>query len=107
MEWTVDCGRGLVTAKVVRAVTDMTYLEFGPKADNPRKAVKPLFSGLLWPANGPRVSDMAIVLVQVLCDEVQVPLLESVTPLVHEFDLGGLGAFFVGHWDEGIDGGPL
>ena len=71
----------------------MTCLKFGPKADNPRKLLKPLLSGLLRFVKRSRVSGVAIVLVQVLGDKVQVPLLESLTPAVHEFNLWGIGAF--------------
>lgn len=98
MEWIVGCERDLVAARSVRRATDITCHKFGPKADNPRKLLKPLLSSLLWFVKRSRVSCVAIVLVQVLGDKVQVPLLESLTPSVHEFNLWGIGAFWLGHW---------
>jgi len=93
MEWMVGWGIYLVAAKGVRRATNITYLEVDPKADNPRKLLKPLLSGLLRSTERSRVSGVTIVLMQGLCDKVQVPLLKSLTPFVHEFDLWGIGAF--------------
>ena len=64
MEWMVGYGRNLATAKGVGAVTYITYLMVGPKAENIRDMPKPLLSGLLWPAERSRVGCVAIVLVQ-------------------------------------------
>ena len=70
----------------------MTYILLGPETDNPSDVFKPLFSGFLWLAEGPRVSSVAIVLMQELRDKVQVPLFECQTPFVNEFDLWRIGA---------------
>ena len=81
-----------------------TYLVLCPEADDPRERFKPLLSALLWPTCRSRIGDMAIILVQGLRNNVQIYLFESMTPLVHESDLWGFGAFWIGHWNEGIDG---
>ena len=81
-----------------------TYLVLCPEADDPRERFKPLLSALLWPTYRSRIGDMAIILVQGLRNNVQIYLFESMTPLVHESDLWGFGAFWIGHWNEGIDG---
>ena len=93
MEWKVVCGRDLATAKGVPVVTNITYLLFGPEVDNPRDMFKPVFFGLLWLADGSRVSGTTKVLVHTLRDKVHVFLLESLFPFVDEFDLWGIGAF--------------
>ena len=78
--------RGLNDGEGVPA-NDVTYLLLGPKAENPCNMFKPLLSGLLWPANGSRVSNMAIVLVQALRDEIRVFLFECLAPCVDKFEL--------------------
>ena len=80
--------------------TNTIHLLLGPEADDFRDVFKPLFSGLLWLAEGSRVSSMAVVFVQGFRDEVQIPLFECLTPFVDEFDLWGIGVFWVGHWDK-------
>jgi len=55
--------------------------------------LKPLLSGLLWPAERSREGCVAIVLVQRLRDKGQVPLLEPLIPVEHKFDLRGIGGF--------------
>ena len=94
----------LTTAKELLVTTDITYLELSPEAHHPRELFKPLLSGLFWLAERSRVSDMSIVLVQILRDKTQVPLLKSPTPFVHKLDLWRFGTFWVGHWDEMIEG---
>jgi len=79
--------------KGVRVTTDDTHLMTGPKAENTRDMIKPLLSGLLWPAERSRVGCVAVVFVQGLRDEVQVPLLESSVPFKHKLDLWGIGVF--------------
>ena len=79
----------------------MTCLIVGPRADNPRDVFKPLLSCLLRHTKRSWVMDKATILVQDLPNKAQVLLIESLAHLVHEFDLGGGGASWVGHWDEG------
>ena len=50
---------------------------------------------------------MAEVLMQVFRDELQVPLLESSTPFVHDFQLRGFGIVGNGHLDGLTEGRPL
>ena len=71
---------------------DTTYVLLCPEADDPSDVFKPLFSGFLWLAERPRISGVAIVLMQELRDKVQILLFECQTPLVNEFDLWGIGA---------------
>jgi len=81
----------------VQAATNVAYLEVGPEAHNPRELFKPLFLGLLWLIKRSRVGDVAVILVQLFRDEVQVPLSESLTPFVHELYLRGIQVFRVRH----------
>ena len=78
--------RGLNDGEGVSA-NDLAYLLLGPKAENPRNMFKPLLSGLFWPAEGSRVSDLAIILVQALRDEIRVFLFECLAPCVDKFEL--------------------
>ena len=75
------------------ATTGKTYLMGGPKAENTRYMIKPLLSGLLWPAERSRVGCVTVVFVQGLRDKSQVPLLESPVPFEHKPDLRGIGVF--------------
>ena len=81
-----------------------THLLLGPEADNPRDMLKPLLFGLLRLADRLWVCGTAVILVQAICDEVQVLLSECLVPLVDEFDLWGIRTFEDGHWDEAIGG---
>ena len=79
----------------------------GPEVDRTRDVFEPLISGLFRPTKRAGVSCVAIILVQGLRDKGQVLILESLVPLEHEFDLWGIGAFWVEHWGEAIGGGLL
>ena len=50
------------------------------------------------------MSDMAIVLVQLLCDDVQVSLYKPGIQLVHELDLRGIRVSWVDHLGRVVDG---
>ena len=98
--------RGLNDGEGVSA-NDLTYLLLGPKAENPCNMFKPLLSGLLWLPKRSRVKNMAIILVQALCDKVQVLVAECMCPFEDKFGLWRIGAFWAGHWDEAIGSGLL
>ena len=53
---------------------------------------KPLLSGLLWPAERSRVSDVAVVLVQYFRDAIYIFRSECLSPFLDEFGLWGIGA---------------
>jgi len=91
-EWMVDYGMNLDKAKGVRITADVTCLEVSPEVESLPEVFKPLLSGLLWQTKRPRIRDIAVVLVQGICDEVQVLGLESPKQFVHELDLRGIGA---------------
>jgi hypothetical protein len=107
MEWMVSCGRDLVAAKGVQGTTDITYLGSfdGPKAEKLPEPCKPLLFGFLWFTKRPRVTDVAVVLVQGIRDKVQIPHLESPSPFADEFDLWGIGALWDNHWGEAVESG--
>ena len=97
--------RGRFSAgKEVRPVAHIAYLILSPKVENTPKTFKPLLSGLLWLTKRSRVIRVTIVLVQALRDVGQVPLSESRTPFVHEFDLWGVRVCWIGHWGEAAEG---
>ena len=77
----------------------IVYLVVDPDANNLRHVLKILRSRFVRQAQRFRISDMAIVLVQVFCNDVHVHLHEPVTPFVHEFHLRRFG---VGHLGEVI-----
>ena len=79
MEWMVGYGRDLAMAKSP-AATNITHLPVGPKLENTRNLFKRLLFGVLWPAKRSRVSGMAIILVQVLRDRLQVLRCPRLTP---------------------------
>ena len=85
----------------IQGVTDIAHLKASPEAHNPGELFKPLFSGLLRLTKRSRVSGVTIFLVQGLGDMIQIPPSESLTPLVHEFYLRGIGGFWRGHSDSG------
>jgi hypothetical protein len=87
---------------------DITYLELAsPKTNNCRPLFKPLFFCLVRFTKGSRVGYVATILVQALRHSAQILLLESPTTFEEEIDLWGIGAFWVGHWDEAVgDGDP-
>ena len=89
----VGCRRDLAITKGTQVIAGVTYFKVGPEADNPRELFEPLLPGLLRPIKRSRVSGVTVVLVQGLGDMAQVPLFESLAPLVHEFDLWRDGAF--------------
>lgn len=95
----------MVVVKGVQAAINKTHLKVGPKADDPREPFKPLLSGFLWHTKRSRVSGVTVVFVQGLRNKFQIPLLESLTPFAHQFDLWGAGVVWVGHWDETTVGG--
>jgi hypothetical protein len=107
MEWMFGCGRGSVAAKGVRGATAITYPRpvDSPGADKLPEPCKPLLFGFLFFTKRFRVTEVAMVLVQGIRDNVQIPLLESPSPFVDEFDLWGIGALWVNHWDEAVEGG--
>ena len=80
-------------AKRVRVVFNVAYLTLSHKAENALELCKPLLFVLLGLTERSWVVCVAIVLVQMLRDKVQVPLFESLTPLVYEFDLCRIGGF--------------
>lgn len=84
-----------------------THLVLGPEVENPTEFFKPLLFGLVLLAKRSRVSVPAIVLVQVLRDEVDVLLAECLTQFEDEFDLRGIGTFCVGHWEKVVGSGVL
>jgi len=96
-----------VAAKEVRSAAKTTYLSGGPNGENLRELSKPLIFGLLWHTKRLGVSDMSKVLMQALRENVQILLSESLAPFVYEFDLWGIGAFFVGHLDGAAEGDRL
>lgn len=69
--------------------------------------LKVLLLILLRLADGSRVSDTAVVLVQEPCDVVHIPVFESLDKRVYELELRGIGGFRASHRDEGILGGLL
>ena len=71
-----------------------------PETGNLRHVLKILISGFLREAHSVRISEMAIVLVQVFRDKVHIHLYETLTPFVHEFHLGRFGVFCAGHLGE-------
>ena len=77
-------------AKGHLVATDITYLELGPDAVNPRDILKILLFGLLWLAERSRVIGMAIVLGQTLPEMLQVPRLDCLKPFVDIFELRGI-----------------
>ena len=91
MEWMVVCGGSLNAAKRVRAVVNVAYLVLSHEAGNTCEVLKPLLSGLVWLTERSRKGCVAIVLVQLLRDKVQVLLFETLTPFAYEFDLWGIG----------------
>jgi len=106
MEWMVNCGSGgLVVTEEVRVIINVTYLTVSPKANNPCDVFEPLLSGKFRLAERSRVIRVAIILVQVFREKGWVPLLESLVPFEHDFDLRGIRIFQVGHLDETIEGG--
>lgn len=75
MEWMVDYESDL--AKEDQAIADTTGLAVvSPKAHKLLHLSKPLISGFHRPAQGSRVSDMAVVLVQEFRDVVWVSLID-------------------------------
>lgn len=60
---------------------EITYNTFGPSRDKPREAFNELVFGSRSLAGGLGVGDMAMVLVQALDEKVEVPVLESLSPL--------------------------
>ena len=91
MEWMVVCGRSLTAAKRVLAVVNVAYRVLSHEGENASVVFKPLLSGLFWLTKRSREGCVAIVLVQVLRDKVQVLLFESLTPFAYEFDLWRIG----------------
>ena len=87
------------TAKEVRLSIRIIYHRFGPLGDFLTEVSDELVFGLDWLVNGSRVGDMAIVLVQGLLENVQVPVLESLAPFLYELDL-----WRNGHCDEATGG---
>ena len=76
MEWRVSCGSGLAWGE--RLATKTSYLgSIGPEVENLRELLYILLFGLLRLIEGPRVTDTAMVLVQMACDKIYVPLFES------------------------------
>ena len=106
-EWRVRYGRESATAKGILLAADITYLVRSPDVENPLRMFKPLLFGFIWLAQGSRVTGIAVVLVQELCEKIHVLVSECTIPLVHEFDLWRIGAFWGGHWDEATRGGLL
>jgi len=104
MEWTVVCGRSLTAAKRVRAVVNVAHLTPSHEAKNSPEVFKPLLSGFLWLTKRSWEGCVAIVLVQMLLNLAQVPVFESLTPFVDEFDLWGIGAIWAGHWGGAAEG---
>ena len=104
MEWTVYCGRDSATAKGNSVVIDITYLELGPEIEKRPSILKGLLFSLLLLAKRSRVNGIAIVLGHYVPDMSQVLLLDRLKPPVDEFDLRGVRAFWVGHWDGAIEG---
>ena len=107
MEWMFGCGRGSVAAKGVRGATNITYPRpiSAPGADKPPEPCKPLLFGFLLFTERFRVTEVAVILVQCIRDNIQIPLLESLSPFVDELDLWGIGTLWVNHWGEAIEGG--
>ena len=105
IEWTVYCGRDLATAKGNPIVINITNLKLGPEVEDPRNVLKILLSGLLWSAQRSWVNDIAVVLGKRLGDIVQVLPPDDLEPFEDEFDLWGMRARCVGHWDGVIEGG--
>lgn len=90
-----------------KLTTNIAYLVLSPEIRYLRDVFKPLLSGLLWLPKRSRVKNMAIILVQALCDKVQVLVAECMCPFEDKFGLWRIGAFWAGHWDEAIGSGLL
>lgn len=101
IECEVICGNGLACERRFRAAAGTTRLGLCPKADNFLGFFKPFLLGLFPLAEGSGVSDAAIVLVQVACYMVHVPLVEPLNHGGYELELRGICASRTGHWDEG------
>lgn len=104
IEWMVDCGRDSVRCPEVGREL-INYFIIGPKVDNPGHVLEVLPSSLLRHPERSGVNDMAIVIVQVFRDMIYIPVYESLTPIVHKFDLRGFGTFLAGHLGEKMEGG--
>jgi hypothetical protein len=82
-----------------------TYLKFCCELHDLPHLFKPLISGALRDTERSGVKDTAEILVQVLCEMVHVPLVESLYEIVYELELRGYGACWVRHLGEAIEGG--
>ena len=90
-ECKVVCGGGLGGGrKEVLAATGATHLEARPKFDDHRSFSKPFLPGFLGFAERSGVNDVAIVLVQVFCDMIHVPLFESFNHGLDYLNLRGI-----------------
>ena len=74
------------------------------KARGLRGVLKPIFPGLFRLTEGLGVNDTAMVLVQVLRDRPHLPLLEALSQLIYELDLGRISDSWTGHRYEAIRG---
>ena len=104
IEWTVNCERDSATTKRDPVAIKTPYLPLSPEVENPGHILKPLLFCFLRLAERSRVHDIAIVLVQALRDAIHVPRVKCLKPFVDEFDLWGIRAFRVRHWDGAIEG---
>ena len=75
------------------------YLSIGPIGDRQADLFNERVFVVGFLANGLGIGDMAIVVVQVLLEEVEVPGLETLAPLLHESEL-----WRDGHCDEAAGG---
>lgn len=89
----------LAAAKEGGSAAKVTHLIFGPMEDNLTELPNERDPGtgfrVGFLVSGLGVGDTAKVLVEVLLQKIQVPLFESLDPLLHEFDL-----WRNGHCDE-------
>ena len=104
MEWNVVCGSELAKGKNVEGKTGVTYINSGPTFEDFLSACKPLLFGQFRSVEGTRISDAAMVLVQVFCNIVFVSLLEPLGPVKYELDLRRVGSLRAGHGSEVIEG---
>ena len=88
-------GGGLAAANEVRLAAKIAYLGTLPAGDNLTELSDEVVFGSFSLANGLRVGDMHIVLVQGPLESIKVPGLESLAPFLDEFDL-----WRDGHCDE-------
>jgi hypothetical protein len=107
MELTVDCGGRFIIRNTELGQKFMVHLIIDPKGEYPLHVLEVLLFALLWHTERSGVRDMTIVLVQMRRDKVYIPLHESTTPFVHEFDVRGFGVLLPRHQAETLGGGFL